>query len=293
MPPDSLKGRKDILVLICSAQLNVQKAVSEQLENLGISYLTVDEYVFTKRIDEILKCVELLDDEESAKIYAEIIESRLAGYYPLSEFISRDQYFILPKFRTVSEKEVFVDCGAFVGDSIERYIFTHDGTFGKIFAFEPDIVNYRSLAARVERLNKEWALSADKIQLINAGVGLKTTEGIIQNHNGLGTNISEDKSLTGDSIKIYALDDFFQNQRIDFLKADIESFEMDMFQGAEKIIRRDVPKIAVCIYHNASDIYQILLWLNSFNLGYKFAIRHHSPAFSDTVLYTYNGGFYD
>ena len=241
MPPDSLKGRKDILVLICSAQLNVQKAVSEQLENFGISYLTVDEYVFTKRIDEILKCVELLDDE-SAEIYAEIIESRLVGYYPLSKFISREQYFILPKFRTVSEKEVFVDCGAFVGDSIERYISTHDGTFGKIFAFEPDAISYLALSARVERLNREWALSADKIQLVNAGVGRKTIEGVIEKHLGLSSIISENNNLTGDSIKIYALDDFFVEQKITFLKADIESFEIDMLRGAENIIRRDVPR---------------------------------------------------
>ena len=268
--------------------MNVQKAVSAQLENLGLSYLNIDEYVFTKRQAEILKCVELLDDEESAETYAEIIECRLFGRLPQEKFISNDQYFILPEFRRLVEKEIFVDCGAFVGDSVEKYILAHDGTFGKIFAFEPDNINYRSMKNRVERLNREWALTDDKIQLVNAGVGLKTTDGIIENHNGLGTNISEDTNLTGDSIKIYALDDFFNEQPINFLKADIESFETDMLQGAEKIIRRDVPKIAICIYHNASDMYRILHWLNNLNLGYRFAIRHHSSLFFDTILYAYH-----
>ena len=287
MAPSSLQGRNDILVLICSAQLNVQKAVSEQLENLGLSYLNIDEYVFAKRANEILKCVELLDDEESVETYTEIIECRLTGRLPIERFISSDVYFKMPMFRMMTDKEVFVDCGAFVGDTVEQYLFSHGGMFGKIFAFEPDRINFDAMTARVERLNKEWALTADKIQPINAGVGLTTTKGVIENHNGLGTNISEDTNLIGDAIKIYALGDFFKDQRIDFLKADIESFELDMLQGAEKIIRRDMPKIAVCIYHNSSDIYQILLWLNSLNLGYKFSVRHHSPAYFDTVLYAY------
>ena len=288
MSPSSVRGRKDILVLICSAQPDVQKAISEQLEDLGLSFLTVDEYVFSKRANEILKCAELLDDERSAEIYADVIESRLTGRFPAAKFIDRDQYFALPQFSMVMDKEVFVDCGAFVGDTIENYLFSHDGTFGKIIAFEPDTVNYRAMEYRVERLNREWALSPDKIQTVKAGVGLKSTVGTIEQHNRLGSMIAEGTAAAGDSIKIYSLDDFFAEQKIDFLKADIESFEYDMLRGAEAVIRRDLPKIAVCIYHNASDMYHILLWLAGLNLDYKFSVRHHSSRYCDTVLYAYH-----
>ena len=254
---------------------------------MGVDFLYIDEYVFAKRSNEILKCLELLKDEESVETYSEIIECRLTGRLPSTKFINREQYFALPEFFMVNEKETFVDCGAFVGDSIEKYIFAHDGTFGKIIAFEPDVVNFRAMKARVERFNMEWAFPAKKIQLVNAGVGRKTTVGVIEEHNRLGSIVSEGKISAGDSIKIFALDDFFAEQKINFLKADIESFEFDMLQGAEKIIRRDLPKIAVCIYHNASDVYRILLWLNDLNLGYKFSIRHHGASYSETVLYAY------
>lgn len=269
-------------------QLVVRNAVSRQLKNLGVDFLYVDEYVFAKRTEEILKCLELLEDEESTETYAEIIECRLTGRLPSAKFINREQYFALPEFFMVKEKETFADCGAFVGDSVEKYIFSHDGTFGKIFAFEPDAVNFRAMKARVERLNREWALPAEKIQLVNAGVGRKTTVGMIEEHNRLGSIISEGKNSAGDSIKIFALDDFFAEQKINFLKADIESFEFEMLQGAEKIIRRDLPKIAVCIYHNASDMYRILLWLDALNLGYKFSVRHNSAGYCETVLYVHS-----
>ena len=290
LPPDSLSGRKDILVLICSAQLEVQKAASRQLENLGLDFLTIEEYIFAKRKDKILKCVELLEDEKDKEIYTEIVESRITYRLPKSNFISRDQYFILPEFRAVSKKEVFVDCGAFVGDSVEKYIFAHDGTFGKIIAFEPDIINYRAMQVHIERLNREWALPEDKIQIVNAGVGSKTTTGILTQQARTSSAISEmyKKENLDSVVKIYSLDDFFADQRIDFLKADIESFELEMLQGAEKIIRRDLPKIAICIYHSSSDIYQIILWLANLDLGYKFSVRYYRWGYLETVLYAYH-----
>lgn len=54
-----------------------------------------------------------------------------------------------------------------------------------------------------------------------------------------------------------------------------------------KIIRRDRPKIAVCIYHNTYDMFRIQLWLDGLNLGYKFAVRQHSFGCLDTILYAW------
>ena len=285
--PDDIKGRKDVLVLICSVQIRVQQEVSKQLQGLGLDFLSVDEYVFAKRADEIIRCAESLYDDESVKVYSEIIESRLMSRMPSPEIFSHNIYLALPEFYQLEAKEIFVDCGAFVGDTVEQYIFTHCGMFGKIFAFEPDNINFNAMQVRIDRLNREWGLSEDKIKLVNAGVGIKTSTGIVENHNGLGSRISINNDSSEKTIKIYALDDFFQDQRVDFLKADIESFELDMLKGAENIIRRDLPKLAICIYHNASDLYQILLWLKDLNLDYKFAIRHHVPPYYDTILYAY------
>ena len=287
--PNILKGRKDVLVLISSWQPKFIKEITAQLQDLGLSFLDLHEYIFAKRSAEILRCLELLEDEKSVQIYTEIIEGWLFRLLkPAEEIISGKQYFVLPEFVRISEKEVFVDCGAFVGDTVEQYIWSHEGTFEKIFAFEPDIVNYRALEKRIERLNSEWALPEGKIQAINVGVGSKTTLGIIQAHERMSTRISEGTNLPGESIKIYALDDYFSSQKISFLKADIESAEMDMLRGAEKIICRDLPKIAICIYHYISDLYQILNWLADLNLGYKFSIRHHKLDFVETVLYAYH-----
>ena len=90
-----------------------------------------------------------------------------------------------------------------------------------------------------------------------------------------------------EQVEIVSLDEYFKESHIDFLKADIESYEMDMLCGAEKLIRRCHPNIAICIYHNASDMYQILLWLDNLDIGYKFDVRHHSVDYDELVLYAY------
>jgi hypothetical protein len=86
---------------------------------------------------------------------------------------------------------------------------------------------------------------------------------------------------------VYALDDYFKQKKIDFLKADIESYEMNMLYGAESIIKRDNPLLAVSIYHNASDMFNIPLLVKQLCKEYKLKIRHHTFEWYDTVLYAY------
>ena len=91
----------------------------------------------------------------------------------------------------------------------------------------------------------------------------------------------------GEVFSIHKIDELFSDTHIGFLKADIESYEMDMLHGAMKVIKRDRPKLAICIYHNASDLYQILAYLRTELEDYCFAVRHHTPFYADTVLYAY------
>lgn len=78
---------------------------------------------------------------------------------------------------------------------------------------------------------------------------------------------------------------YFKNTKVDFLKADIESYEFDMLLGAKNILKRDKPKLAIAIYHNAYDMYNILDWLDNLKLGYKFYIRQHSVRDTEKLLY--------
>ena len=279
---------ENVLILISSAMDRVYWSIANQLDGMGYKYITADAYFFAKHINELLECYESFDDEESANLYADLIRYRIDRQRPKLPFPYGEAYFAKPDFVDFLGDEVFVDMGAFVGDTIERYIYLHQGYFGKIYAFEPDEKNFGAMKKRVERLKSEWGFEEDKIELIQAGVGkISSMQYIIQA--GLGSCLTEYKSenVAENAVNVVALDDFFADQKVGFLKADIESFEYDMLLGAEQVIRRDHPKIAICIYHNASDMYRIMLWIKHLNQNYHFSLGHHTVFQGDTVLYAW------
>ncbi len=276
-----------VLVLISTAVDRTYKVLSEQVKSQGLLCCGADEYVLADHSADILDCFDSMEDDESKKIYQCIIAAHLThkGKFP---FPYMEQYFACPEFLVPNGGEVFVDAGAYVGDSVERYIFNRAGVFGKIYAFEPDMANFKAMEYRTERLQREWALTKDKIELVPYGVGKENIDMTVRNGDqGLGSKLVDSDDADGKAVRVVKLDDYFKEQKIDFLKADIESFEYDMLCGAEKIIRRDRPLLAICIYHNATDLYRILLWIKNLNLGYKFKVKHHSACQADTVLYAY------
>lgn len=207
------------------------------------------------------------------------------GYFTDVE-INKDQYFALREFSVIDENEVFIDCGAFVGDTVEQYIWNRDGVFKKMIAFEPDAGNYKALSARVERLKKEWNITDDRLLLYPYGISEKNSEGSFVSYGdnyGLGSKFIE--SSDGENgCKVVALDDFV-TERYTFLKADIESYEYKMLLGARKGIEKYKPLLAICIYHNAVDLYSIPRLIKSMVGEYRMAVRHHTCTLADTVLY--------
>ena len=287
---------KPVLVLICSLQISACKQIQLQMQKCGLTYTTVDAYVFKKNKPLIKEVYDLLEDDFSRDVYAGIIQSRVdAGTIPES-IICDEQYFTLPQFLSDSQTEVFVDLGAYVGDTIEQYINKRSGMFKKIYAFEPDSLNFSALNYRSLRLKKEWAFSDDKLTLIHAGVGAKTErklfstpicEGGVSFSANLGASFATETNENAEEIMIYAIDDYFKDQQVGFIKADIESYELNMLHGAESVIKRDKPLLAVSIYHSASDMFMVPLFIREICKDYKLKIRQHKYSLTETVLYAY------
>jgi hypothetical protein len=104
------------------------------------------------------------------------------------------------------------------------------------------------------------------------------------------TSFTNDVSLDNSGAKIITLDSYFaekHEQNISFIKADIEGFEWAMLHGAEEIIKRCKPKLAICVYHSIFDLFRIPLYLKKIVPEYKLEIRHHTDLDEETVVYCY------
>ena len=102
--------------------------------------------------------------------------------------------------------------------------------------------------------------------------------------NGVGSMITETTTGTV-TIETAAIDEIVKDDKVTFLKLDVEGAEMKALQGAKNTILKNKPRLAVCIYHKPEDIIEIPAYLLSLNPDYHFYIRHYKLSYNETVLY--------
>lgn len=262
------------------------KPIKKNLDELNLNSCSFEAYVFALKIDDYMRIHDdLLLDDFSKKTLRAVIMSKLTGddtYY--EKVYEPNQYFCLPNF-LIANNEVYVDAGAYVGDSVERYIWSTNGFFSKIYAFEPGIRQYSALKTRVSRLVKEWALT-ENIDIVIENSALSNVSGNmnINSYNDVLQSSCIDEGGE-ENIETYPLDEYIKNEKITFLKADVEGMELQLLKGALRTITKWRPKLAICVYHYPNDIYEIITFLKKNVPAYSFSLRHHSPQGMETVLY--------
>jgi len=187
------------------------------------------------------------------------------------EYSIRNQYF--PEdIVHLSDHEVFVDCGAYVGDSIKSFLKYSGGTYKKIIAFEPDEKN-------AEQLKK----SISDVIVFNAAVWSTNTKLSFESGNGSNSQISDRMELK--QIRALAIDSLAECADATFIKMDIEGSEYNALLGARNTIQNNLPILAICIYHSDEDMLRLIELIAGWNLNYNLYVRHHSQRDEETVLY--------
>jgi FkbM family methyltransferase len=242
---------------------------------LGDQYWLTGRQRWAEDAAQIHACASLWSDERSRAAFAEMIRFRVTG--DLAALRSPDAgppYFdrSVPPVRSGSR---FVDCGAFDGDTI-RAGREAGVTFEMVRAFEPDPTNFRALS--------DWAGSAglSDVELIPCGVSDRTLQLRFSAGRGLASAITDSGETV---IQCVSLDDAFPNASVTDVKMDIEGAEVDALRGAERLIRRCRPRLAVCVYHSPSHLWDVPLWLHRLGLGYKFFLRTYCQNHFETVVY--------
>lgn len=243
-------------------------------------------YYILNNLDKFINIYDhIMADSCSKNVLKNILLANItADYSYCLDIFSSNQYYCLPEFKGVLNNYL-VDVGAFVGDSIEKYIWLNP-VFKKIYAIEPAKRQLKALKTRVKRLNTEWALNPDQIEIIEAAAGDKNESLKISiNDDFANFNIFFNPDESSQTVKVVCLDSVLKNKVVDFIKADIEGAELKMLMGASNIIKQQKPKMALCVYHNINDLIDIIEYVKSIVPEYKMALRHHSTDIAETVLY--------
>lgn len=283
LPPEQLAVAGVDLVLITAR--HAVPFVQAVLARHGIPGCSLDGWYVAAHFDAFTEIHDgFLPDDRSRQTLRAVMDAMLTGKpSSLEEVVERDQYFCLPRFMG-SEKESYVDAGAYVGDSIERFIWANAGVFDRIRAFEPSARQYAALETRSARLAAEWALDDGAIELNRAGLASGGGRMSAGTASGQLQSMALEHADGGDIVAV-SLDEHLAGERVTFIKADVEGMEMPLLKGAERTIAAFRPKLAICVYHYPADIPVIAAHIRSLVPEYKFALRHHSPQLLETVLY--------
>jgi FkbM family methyltransferase len=179
--------------------------------------------------------------------------------------------------------EAFVDAGAYNGDTLLEFIERSDRRFDSIFAFELDKGNFHEMETTVSKLAAEIR---EKITLFNLGL-LDEEKDVDYEAGGSGKQSTFINMIgpASNSAKTVRLSDMLKNNKVTFIKMDIEGSELKALYGAEEIIKKQKPKLAICVYHKPEHLWEIPLYLKRIVPEYKIYLRHHTPLEYETVCY--------
>lgn len=280
----------DALVLIASGGMPL--SAKKKLDELGIEnldYFSFYKYSglvltdvffnegfadeFKKNSSEYEWIYNLLYDEASRVIFKKLLSFRLKYDLEfLSGFTNREKEQYFEEFLELKSKnESFVDVGVFDAYTSLEFI-KHCPDYQAIHLFEPDPDNYQVCLNNLQGLKN--------IHLYN--MGLSNTRQVLKFAlHGSGSKVSEQGSV---DIHVDRLDDML-NEPVSFIKMDIEGSELPAIEGAKETILLNHPRLAISVYHNAGDFWQIPKKILDIRNDYQIYLRHYTESIYETVMF--------
>lgn len=232
------------------------------------------EYIESRK-DDILWIYSKLADQKSVSALDSYLYQRIYGNY--GKEYELNQYF--PEdIISVVENEVFVDCGAYQGETLLAFsdYLNKNGIkeWQRAIAFEPEPDNIAEMKKNIAHLSN--------VQFEQTGVYSESKVLFMNSGDGSNSSISDAGDI---SIEVQSIDDVLDGEKATFIKMDIEGSEMEALRGSKNTILKYKPKLAICIYHKREDFVDIPRYINSLRDDYKFYIRNHSSSGIECVLY--------
>jgi len=235
---------------------------------------------------DIRRALHLWADEESRRQFIAHLRFRLHLDYETLPRKLGQGYFPQDVLLTLPDDTVFIDCGAYDGDTVRQFVEHQQGRFGRIYAFEPDENNCRRLRQYVAGLENKFI---SKVEIYNAAVG--------DSRGKLGFNATGDMSASitdagAVQVEVLPLDEIVKADGAPvFLKFDVEGAEREALSGAKRLIRQARPLVALSVYHRPNDLWQLPLYLDSLSPGYRFFLRTQGEDGMDVICYAVPPGF--
>lgn len=213
-----------------------------------------------------------LADDASRQTLTDVLRYRLTAN---TEFMrnytvrTEEQYF--EPFLDL-RSEVFVDAGGFDGDTTEEFC-RRCPDYSQVHLFEPSERNLRAAKVRL----------AGHRDIVFHAEALSDAVGQIRFDADAGSS-SAVTSGAGALVDMTTLDLAIPGP-VSVIKMDLEGWELKALAGSERHIREDRPKLAIAVYHRASDFRDIWRQVCALQPDYRVFLRHYTQGWSETVMF--------
>ena len=219
--------------------------------------------------DEFLAVRNLLSDDESRRIFDNILSYKLSGDIGYLLDAESDEEEIWQGIVHPETIRAAADLGAYNGDTIRRLLEKGEN-IQTVWAMEPDGRNYKKLEAYAEgemrarvipvnagAWNEETILFFDKSGNRNASFEKNRSQTLA------------DRPLKVAEVKALPLDSVLDGARVDYIKYDVEGSEREALDGSCKTLAEHSPTLLVSLYHRSEDLFALPLHIRKIAPHYK------------------------
>lgn len=218
-------------------------------------------------------------DVVSVRHYLGHLAWRLTMNYDALPDVSPSDQYVVDNLIPAHDDIVFIDGGAFDGDTVRRILDSRFNNFRCYLAFEPDPCNFK-------RLHDFWLSLPEALQqrIELRQEALFSREGVVRFDAAAATRAMI-SAEGGVEVAAATIDGLVSVGQHSFIKLDLEGAELDALKGGESSIAKDSPDLAVCVYHHPADLWSLPLWIAQTNASYRFYLRSHDEDGLETVCY--------
>lgn len=264
----------DFIIVMCfavhdEATLCRIKEMSEHHTLYAPNVPIVDDGIFTREYikahnEEFDRAYNLLADDFSRQSFVDVLNFKVSGKVEYLFKCQKNKADIYSEYLHLTDSEIFMDLGAYDGDTVREFIEEVNGKYEKIIAVEADSKNFKKLTDKTNGINN--------IELHNLAAWDKRDTLHFEKKKGRNSKLSVSGKV---EIPADSVDNILDGKKITVLKMDIEGSEEKALDGAKKTITVYRPKLYVCAYHRNSDMFALPLKINEICTDYKIHFCHH------------------
>lgn len=286
---------KDVAIIVtCSFYEGIKDKLSKVDSNIDKRLFLFDGYFledydasyFLENKDKIMHCYNVLEDEYSRALYEALLEYRyVRDPNIIASFVEeRSKVYFDDIYLNNFKEGTIVDVGAYKGLFMLDLSKRKDISNCKFYLFEPNINVIKDIKNNLSNFTNyeivEKALCDKKCDL--EFTLMQTSTSHILDNKYSAYKVKSDDIIT---IEADTLDSSLGDEFIVTIKVDIEGSEQSFIKGATNTLRKNKPILLLSIYHKASDLWELIDYIDNLNLGYKFYLHHYSKTVAKSILY--------